>query len=136
MVIESFMRQYNLYFQIVFLAIVFVSLGLKQQKKFRLHGITMLAAVVLHLISVLPTMIPSYINLLPLVAGGTLNAAIIVFLIHGIIGVITIVLAVWIILTWRLRQSLKYCAPKKNMMRVTIILWALTFILAVIFYVL
>lgn len=133
MVLEVF-RQFGLYFQIVFLAIVFVSLGLKQQKRLRLHGITMLVAVVLHLISVIPVMIPSYLNLLPLLAEGVMNMVIITFLIHGIIGVLTIVFAVWIVATWRLRQSLKYCVPKKKMMRVTLILWASTFILAVIFY--
>ena len=82
MILEAF-RQFNLYFQILFLAIVFVSLGLKQQKKFRLHGITMLVAVVLHLISVIPVMITSYINLLPVIAGGTMNTVIITFLITG-----------------------------------------------------
>ena len=131
----TLMRQYNLYLQVLFLAVVFVSYGLQKQKKFRLHGITMLAAVVLHLISVIIVMIPSYINFLPLIAEGALGAVFIIALVHGIIGILTTVLAVWIVASWRLRQSLKYCAPKKNAMRVTLMLWVLAVILAVLLYV-
>lgn len=131
----TFIRQYNLYLQVLFLALVFVSLGLQKQKKFRLHGITMLAAVVLHLISVIIVMIPSYINLLPLIAEGALGIVYITALVHGIIGIFTIVLAVWVVASWRLRQSLKYCAPKKNAMRATLILWILAVILAILLYV-
>ena len=129
------MQQYNLYLQVLFLALVFVSLGVKTQKKFRLHGIIMLAAVVLHLISVIIVMIPSYGNMLPLIAEGALGGVYIITLVHGIIGILTAVLAVWIVASWRLRQSLKYCAPKKNVMRATLILWVLAVILAVLLYV-
>jgi hypothetical protein len=95
----------------------------------------MLAAVVLHLISVIIVMIPSYINVLPLIAEGALGAVYITVLIHGIIGILTTVLAVWIVTSWRLRQSLKYCTPKKNAMRATLILWVIAVILAVLLYV-
>lgn len=135
MALHSLIQQYNLYLQVLFLALVFVSLGLKMQKKFRLHGITMLVAVVLHLISVIIVMIPSYISLLPLIAEGALNATSIIALVHGIIGILTAVLAVWIVASWRLRQSLKYCAPKKNVMRATLILWILAVIVAILMYV-
>ena len=135
MVLHIFIRQYNLYLQVLFLAVVFVSYGLKRQKKFRLHGITMLAAVVLHLISVIIVMIPSYINVLPLIAEGSFGAVYITALVHGIIGILTTVLAVWIVASWRLRQSLKYCTPKKNAMHATLILWVLAVILAVLLHV-
>ena len=95
----------------------------------------MLAAVVLHLISVIIVMIPSYINLLPLIAEGALGIVYITALVHGIIGIFTTALAVWIVASWRLRQSLKYCAPKKNAMRATLILWILAVILAILLYV-
>jgi hypothetical protein len=129
------MQPYNLYLQVLFLALVFVSLGLKMQKKFRLHGITMLAAVVLHLISVIIVMIPSYFSVLPLIAEGALGAVYIITLVHGIIGILTTVLAIWIVASWRLRQSLKYCAPKKKAMRATLILWVLAVIIAILLYV-
>jgi hypothetical protein len=134
MVIDTFIRQYNFYLQIAFLAVVFASLVLKKQKKFRSHGITMLTAVVLHLISVAAVMIPSYLNLLPLVSEGTLGAPVIAALVHGVIGILTLALAVWIVASWRLRQSLKYCMPKKNAMRVTLVLWVISIVLAVLMY--
>jgi len=128
------MAQYNLYLQIVFLAVVFVSLVFKKQKNFRLHGITMLVAVVLHLISVLVVMIPSYLSLLPQVSQSIMSAPVITILVHGVIGILTVALAIWIVASWRLRQSLKYCIPKKKAMRVTLILWVITIILAILLY--
>jgi len=128
------MAQYNLYLQIVFLAVVFVSLVFKKQKNFRLHGITMLVAVVLHLISVLVVMIPSYLSLLPQVSQSIMSAPVVTILVHGVIGILTVALAIWIVASWRLRQSLKYCMPKKKAMRVTLILWVITIILAILLY--
>jgi len=128
------MAQYNLYLQIVFLAVVFVSLVFKKQKNFRLHGITMLVAVVLHLISVLVVMIPSYLSLLPQVSQSIMSAPVVTILVHGVIGILTVALAIWIVASWRLRQSLKYCIPKKKAMRVTLILWVITIILAILLY--
>jgi hypothetical protein len=128
------MMQYNLYLQIVFLAVVFVSLVFKRQKNFRLHGITMLVAVVLHLISVFVVMIPSYASLLPQVSQNIMNAPVATVLVHGVIGILTVALSIWIVASWRLRQSLKYCMPKKKAMRVTLILWVITIILAILLY--
>ena len=126
--------QYNLYIQIVFLAVVFMSLVFKRQKNFRLHGITMLVAVVLHLISVLAVMIPSYLSLLPQVSQSTMSAPVVTVLVHGVIGILTVALSIWIVASWRLRQSLKYCMPKKKAMRVNLILWVITIILAILLY--
>jgi len=128
------MAQYNLYLQIVFLAVVFVSLVFKKQKNFRLHGITMLVALVLHIISVLVVMIPSYLSLLPQVSQSIMSAPVVTILVHGVIGSLTVALAIWIVASWRLRQSLKYCMPKKKAMRVTLILWVITIILAILLY--
>jgi len=128
------MPQYNLYLQIVFLAVVFVSLVFKKQKNFRLHGITMLVALVLHIISVLVVMIPSYLSLLPQVSQSIMSAPVVTILVHGVIGSLTVALAIWIVASWRLRQSLKYCMPKKKAMRVTLILWVITIILAILLY--
>lgn len=96
----------------------------------------MLTAVVLHLISVIIVMIPSYINLLPLFTAGALDAIYLTIMLHGIIGILGTVLQIWIVASWRLRQSLKYCAPKKNMMRAVLILWVFTVVLAFLLYVL
>ncbi|MCW4045193.1 MAG: hypothetical protein NWE94_06725 [Candidatus Bathyarchaeota archaeon] len=133
--VYTFIQQSNLYLQILFLALVFVSLGLKAQKKLRLHGITMLTAVMLHLISVIAVMMPSFISVLPLIAEGTTSTIYIIVLIHGILGILTTALAAWIVVAWRLRQSLEHCAPKKKLMRITLILWVLTVILAILLYV-
>ena len=128
------MAQYNLYLQIVFLAVVFVSLVFKKQKNFRMHGITMLVAVVLHLISVIVVMIPSYLSLLPQVSQNIMSVPVVTVLVHGVIGILTVALAIWIVASWRLRQSLKYCMPKKKTMRFALILWVITIVLAILLY--
>ena len=128
------LQQYNMYLQIAALAIVFVSIALKAQKKLRLHGITILAAVTLHLISVIAVMIPTYITALPLIAQNISNPIYLAILLHGVLGIATTILAVWILAIWRLRQSLKHCAPKKNAMRITLILWILTVVTAILLY--
>jgi uncharacterized membrane protein YozB (DUF420 family) len=53
---------------------------------------------------------------------------------HAAAGTITAILGVWIVGGWRLRQSLKFCAPKKKFMRATFILWLITLSLGVILY--
>ena len=50
----------SLVIQIVVLALLIGAYMLKRQNKFRQHGIIMLSAVVLHIISILAVMIPSF----------------------------------------------------------------------------
>jgi hypothetical protein len=51
----------SLVLQIVILVLLVGSVGLKGRKKFRQHGMTMLLAVVLHTITILLVMIPSFV---------------------------------------------------------------------------
>jgi hypothetical protein len=121
----------SLVIQIAVLTLLFGSLGLKGRKKFRQHGITMLIAVVLHTISILAVMIPSF------AAIGSANLAATISTIasvHGITGIIAEVFGVWIVASWRLRASLQYCAPKKNLMRLTLILWLVALFLGILLY--
>ncbi len=122
----------NLAIQFIVLALLIVSYGLKKMNKFRQHGLTMLSAVILHTIMVLSIMIPSLVSIYFAV---TLSTTIIsIAIIHGIIGALTWVLGLLIVATWRLRKDLKYCQPKKRLMRTTYILWLVTIVLGTLLY--
>ncbi|MBN1244144.1 hypothetical protein JXA31_00960 [Candidatus Bathyarchaeota archaeon] len=121
----------SLVLQIAVLILLFGSLGLKGRKKLRQHGITMLIAVVLHTISILAVMIPSF----GVITSGDFPVLIsAIAYVHGITGIIAEVFGVWIIATWRLRTSLQYCAPKKKLMRLTLILWLIALFLGILLY--
>ena len=63
-----------------------------------------------------------------------MSAPVVTVLVHGVVGTLTAALAIWIIASWRLQQSLKHAMPKKKAMCSTLILWVITIILAVLCY--
>jgi len=91
----------------------------------------MLVAVVLHTISILAIMVPSF----GAVTSGDFPIVIpTIPSVHGITGILAEVLGVWIIASWRLRTSLHYCAPKKKLMRLTLIVWLTALLLGTLLY--
>jgi uncharacterized membrane protein YozB (DUF420 family) len=128
----------NLIVQVAVLVLLMGGYWLKRIQKFRQHGITMLAAVILHIITVLAVMLPSFVlGVIPLIFDGASFALAMVASFHGIMGIIAAVLGVWIVTSWRLRASLQYCggsAPKKKLMRLTLILWVIALLLGILLY--
>ena len=126
-----FVATVSLVYQIVVLALLLVGFRFKRRLSFRMHGLTMLAAVALHLIIIGVVMLPSFVALI------FEKHAILIGLFapfHAAAGTATAILGVWIVGSWRLRQSTKFCAPKRKFMRTTFILWLVTLPLGVIFY--
>jgi len=125
----------SLVLQIVILVLLFGSVGLKGRKKYRQHGMTMFLAVVLHTITILLIMIPSFVSgFIPYFSTNISDAVSIIAIVHGAAGILAEVLGVWLVTFWRLRKSLQYCAPKKKLMRVTLILWLTALFLGVLLY--
>jgi len=124
----------SLILQIAILVLLFGSMGLKRRKKFRQHGITMLLAVVLHTTTILLVMIPSFIGFIPYFSTNISDTISIIAIIHGIMGILAEVFGVWIVTSWRLQKSLQHCAPRKKLMRVTLILWLTALFLGVLLY--
>lgn len=125
----------SLVLQIAILVLLFGSVGLKGRKKFRQHGMAMFLAVVLHTITTLLVMIPSFVSgFIPYFSTNISDAVSIIAIVHGVAGILAEVLGVWIVTSWRLRKSLQYCAPKKKLMRVTLILWLTALFLGVLLY--
>jgi uncharacterized membrane protein YozB (DUF420 family) len=120
--------------QIVILILLLGGYSLKRMKKFRQHGMTMLVAVVLHIITILAVMLPSLATVIPLVHSNTSTVLTIVAPLHGIIGIIAAVLGVWIVTSWRLRAPVQYCAAKKKLMCLTLTLWLIALFLGILLY--
>jgi len=129
-----FVATVSLALELVVLALIIVAFGLKRQS-FRKHGFTMLAALVVHLINIGAVMVPSFIvGLVPIVMEKPTSLIGLFSPIHAAIGTVTVILGIWIVGTWRLRQSTKFCAPKKKLMLATFILWLISLFLGIIFY--
>jgi hypothetical protein len=128
----------NLGVQIVVLVLLLGGYWLKRMKKFRQHGIAMLIAVILHTITVLAVMLPSFVSaVIPLILANTSAVVTVVAPLHGVMGIIAAVLGVWIVASWRLRASLQYCGlgkSKKKLMLFTLILWLIALFLGIILY--
>ena len=125
----------SLIVQFVVLALLFGGLWLKKTKKFRQHGITMLTAVVLHIITILVVMIPSFIS--GFISPGSIdlaNALVVTSLVHAFVGIAALLLGVWLVASWRLKADMKTCFAKKGIMRVTITIWLITLFLGIFMY--
>jgi len=125
----------SLVLQIVILVLLPGSIELKRRKKFRQHGITMLLAVVLHTIMILLVMIPSFvIGFIPYFSTDVLDTISIIAIVHGTMGILAEILGVFVVTSWRLQKSLRYCTPRKKLMRVTLILWLTALFLGILLY--
>ena len=125
----------SLVIQIVVLVLLLGGYWLKRNKKFRQHGITMLTAVVLHLIVILAWMIPSFSGFFSIPSA--INFADLltaILLVHAPLGIATVILGIWLVASWRLQADVAPCFAKKKIMRVTLALWLITLALGIILY--
>jgi uncharacterized membrane protein YozB (DUF420 family) len=122
----------SLILQIVVLILLFVGVGLKVRKKFRQHGIAMLTAVVLHTITIIVVMIPSFI--IGFSSINLANALVVTTLVHAFVGITALLLGVWLVASWRLKADMKTCFAKKNIMLVTITIWLIALFLGIFTY--
>jgi uncharacterized membrane protein YozB (DUF420 family) len=120
--------------QIVVLGLLIGAVFLKTRKQYRRHGIAMFSAVVLHIVSILAVMVPSF----RVYAGsGGINFSDVwasVTLVHVSAGLIAALFGVWLVGSWHLKTDMKGCFRKKRLMDVTLILWMLSIVLGIILY--
>ena len=125
----------SLFFQVAVLGLLLFSFNLKQRSSFRAHGLTMTAALSVHLLIILAIMAPSLLfGLAPKIAANPASPASLLAPLHAATGAAAAILALWIVGSWRLRQTTQFCAPKKNIMKYTLILWVITLILGIALY--
>jgi uncharacterized membrane protein YozB (DUF420 family) len=128
-----FSGQANLVFQIVVLVLLFVSLSLKQRRKYLAHGMTMSIAVVLNALSFLLMMLPSLLNM-EIVKTEPFRSVSIAAIAHASLGVVAVFLALWLVASWHFQSSTQNCVRRKKMMRLTLILWLIVLLLGFVLY--
>ena len=125
----------SLIIQIFVLSLLFYGYALKKKQKFRQHGLAMLGAVVLHAVTIFAVMVPSFVG--GFSGPGAIdfsNMLVVLALVHTVAGVVALILGVVLAVNWRLRNDLKPCFAKKQIMRVTITIWMIALVLGIVLY--
>jgi len=124
------------------LTIEFVVLGLlslgyyiQRTKNYRLHGITMTSAVVLHLITIFSWMTWSFISYFSDSPVDYSNILVLITLAHVTLGIIAASLGVWLVASWHLQTDVQKCFPRKRIMLTTITLWVTAILLGIVLYI-
>jgi uncharacterized membrane protein YozB (DUF420 family) len=120
--------------QMVVLALLIGAIFLKSKNKYRQHGIVMFSAVVLHIVSILTVMLPSFGAY---VGPGVINFSdvwAIITLFHVSTGLIAVLFGIWLVGSWHLKTDIKQCFRKKRVMDATLILWILSILLGILLY--
>ena len=125
--------QVNAMFQLIILVLFVVSIGMKWRKKFALHGMIMLVAVILNLFSFILIMLPSLLRT-EIIITQPLQAVSIVTLIHSSVGLVVMILGIWLMASWHLQSSIKNCFKNKRLMRLTSILWLVVLLMGFLLY--
>lgn len=128
--------QNNLLLQIVILAVLFASVALKRMRKYPLHGVTMLLAVVLNAISFLLVMGPSLSSMREFIILNVFNELAVVTVMHAALGTVAEVLGIWLIASWHFQSNTRNCVRKKKIMRGTLLLWVVALVFGIIAYLL
>jgi len=125
--------QVNAMFQLIILALLVVGIGIKRRKKFALHGMIMLAAVILNLFSFFLIMLPSLLRT-EIIITQPLQAVSIVALIHSSVGLVVMILGIWLVASWHLQSSIKNCFKNKRLMRLASVLWLVVLLIGFLLY--
>lgn len=125
--------QVNALLQTIILIILVAGIGLKRGKRHYLHGIAMLAAVIMNLLSFTLKMLPSLLTM-EIITTQPLHIISILTIIHSALGIIVSILGIMLVATWRLQSSLKNCFKNKKLMRPTTTIWLITLIVGFILY--
>jgi uncharacterized membrane protein YozB (DUF420 family) len=120
--------------QIVVLILLAFGYSLRGKKKYRQHGIVMLTAVVLHILTILTVMVPSFASFFG-APNIVFDLLVIASLVHGLLGSIAVVLGIWLVASWRLQKDMQMCFAKKKIMRGTLTLWVIAILLGIFMYI-
>src|SRR5665647_1060567 len=127
-VVHEWMSQANLMIFVVILSVLIVlSIFLERRKKFVLHGNSMLVVFMVAILLTIFQMGPSFVRAIGETLNG-FNGVALMGIIHGAAGLATILVGVWLLSGWFLSESsgeIRFCAPRKNLMRKISILWVI-----------
>jgi uncharacterized membrane protein YozB (DUF420 family) len=98
------------------------------------HGYTLTIAIVLHAISVLSIMIPSFARSTDILFTDFFSPAIILTWIHAPLGLLVLILGAYLVLEWRFKPPQDTCYKRVKLMRPLWLLWMLSLAMGILIY--
>jgi len=125
----------NLILQIVMFLIIVIGLVYKNKRKFKIHGGLMGIAVILHVISFLLVMGPSFSEGYDFFTTATSELGVQTTWIHAVPGAIAMIMGIVLVGAWALRSSnIAACRRMKRLMDITVLLWLVSLIFGIATY--
>jgi hypothetical protein len=126
----------SLIVQIAIFILLVVGYNFKRKLKYRLHGIVMGFAFLLHIVLVFAIMIPSMvIAVMPnFIAVAPLELTSVVVIIHAVVGSTTVALGGYVVLAWRFNKDFQGCFNRKKFMLTVLPIWFTTLIFGAILF--
>ena len=127
---------FSLIIQLVVFALLIIGYIYKRKQKYRLHGLVMTSAVVIHLVAIFAIMVRSFVQaIIPeFILVNPVELVSIVSIIHGVLGATAAILGTWRVASWRLRKDLTGCINKRKYMLATITVWSAAIIFGTALY--
>jgi uncharacterized membrane protein YozB (DUF420 family) len=128
----------NLILQVIILAILGLAIIARLKHSNVKHALMMGSAIVLHTFAIFAIMVPSLLSMESSSAGllkDLLTRFALVTVTHSIMGSLVEIMGVWLVASWLFnRSSVEKCFKRKNVMRVTIVLWLAELVLGIFVY--
>jgi uncharacterized membrane protein YozB (DUF420 family) len=125
----------NLLIQILSFVIISIGIGYKIKKKFKIHGILMGSGIILHLLFFVVAMWPSFSGAFDFFTTSTSLLGVQAMWIHAILGLITLILGLYVVVSWLLHVSnISSCFKKKRIMDVILISWLTSLVFGIVTY--
>jgi uncharacterized membrane protein YozB (DUF420 family) len=125
----------NLLIQLISFIILLTGLLYKAKGKFKTHGSFMGLAILLHFISFLLAMGPSFIGEFEFFTTDTSLTGVQTMWVHAIAGAAALILGIVLVVAWILQSSnVKACIKRKRLMDITALLWTISLIFGIITY--
>ncbi len=116
--------------------IIVISLVYKNKNKFKIHGGLMGIAVILHVLSLLVVMGPSFYDGYDYFMTATSELGVQTTWIHAIPGAIAMILGIVLVGVWALRPSnIAACSRRKRLMDITVLFWFISLIFGIATYI-
>jgi len=119
--------------QTIILFVLFVSMAFRMKGKYRMHGITMIVAVVPVLVAG-SVVIPSFMNPSYTQTYTSPLSTFVLLGLHAFSGFAALIFGVWLVALWR-TQSTEFAAKSKRIAQLTAILWVSSYVFGALLYV-
>lgn len=126
----------NLILQAVMFIVIVIGLVYKNKRKFKIHGGLMGIAIILHVISFLIVMGPSFSNSYDYFTTTTSALGVQTMWIHAVPGAIAMILGIILVGAWALRPAnIAACSRRKRLMDITVLLWFISLVFGIATYI-